>query len=365
MHQLIHKFQGYTREQCFLEDRLPFPINKRIRVLDYCVESVWDGVLSVSQSEEARCRIRRTTDYILLREVLNGVSLPDVCESLRLSKNTHPLHWAAMTGTFSQLYSSQENSRVNEVVNGMSPLFVACLFGEASAVQELLKRGAHADFTFSKWGISCLHIACWGQQSSRLCSLSQLCVQNLASFLRAVCKEGRHVSALLPTLMSRRYPEGGEEGDFASIVKALVSHGADVDCVTKDGLSPLFLLCENNNLEAVKVLVGEYDVKYDEVALLSSICNSNVEMCDLIVKNTKNVVLNTDVVWRWDENELDEIEGGDAMEDMFVSCVRNSVRSVFRYLQNHLSNLFAGAWESRDVTPLPVNQPMASKGQGA
>ncbi|KAL4224666.1 hypothetical protein ACF0H5_015363 [Mactra antiquata] len=33
------------------------------------------------------------------------------------------------------------------------------------------------------------------------------------------------------------------------------------------------------------------------------------------------------------------------------------------YLQNYVNDLFAGAWEKRDVTPLPVNQPLASKSQ--
>ncbi|XP_048121401.1 2-hydroxyacyl-CoA lyase 2 isoform X2 [Alosa alosa] len=33
------------------------------------------------------------------------------------------------------------------------------------------------------------------------------------------------------------------------------------------------------------------------------------------------------------------------------------------YLQNHLSNLFAGAWESRDVSPLPVQIPQATDDQ--
>lgn len=34
-----------------------------------------------------------------------------------------------------------------------------------------------------------------------------------------------------------------------------------------------------------------------------------------------------------------------------------------RYLENHLNNLFAGAWESRDVSPLPVDIPQASDDQ--
>uniref|UniRef100_A0A8C4TB48 2-hydroxyacyl-CoA lyase 2 n=1 Tax=Erpetoichthys calabaricus TaxID=27687 RepID=A0A8C4TB48_ERPCA len=33
------------------------------------------------------------------------------------------------------------------------------------------------------------------------------------------------------------------------------------------------------------------------------------------------------------------------------------------YLQNHLSNLFAGAWEPRDISPLPVHIPQATKQQ--
>lgn len=35
----------------------------------------------------------------------------------------------------------------------------------------------------------------------------------------------------------------------------------------------------------------------------------------------------------------------------------------FRYLENHLSNLFAGAWETRDVSPLPVDIPQATNDQ--
>ena len=35
-----------------------------------------------------------------------------------------------------------------------------------------------------------------------------------------------------------------------------------------------------------------------------------------------------------------------------------------RYLNNHLSNLFAGAWEPKDVTPLKLDIPMASQSQG-
>lgn len=35
----------------------------------------------------------------------------------------------------------------------------------------------------------------------------------------------------------------------------------------------------------------------------------------------------------------------------------------FRYLNNHLMNLFAGAWEPRDVSPLPVDIPHATDEQ--
>ncbi|KAH9491389.1 hypothetical protein Btru_052296 [Bulinus truncatus] len=38
-------------------------------------------------------------------------------------------------------------------------------------------------------------------------------------------------------------------------------------------------------------------------------------------------------------------------------------RVVNWYLNNHMTNLFAGAWEDRDKTPLPVNIPRASKSQ--
>lgn len=32
-----------------------------------------------------------------------------------------------------------------------------------------------------------------------------------------------------------------------------------------------------------------------------------------------------------------------------------------RYLQNYIRNLFAGAWEPRDVSPLPVQVPLATE----
>jgi len=35
-----------------------------------------------------------------------------------------------------------------------------------------------------------------------------------------------------------------------------------------------------------------------------------------------------------------------------------------RYLQNYVDDLFAGAWEKREVSPLPVNIPHASHSQG-
>ena len=38
-------------------------------------------------------------------------------------------------------------------------------------------------------------------------------------------------------------------------------------------------------------------------------------------------------------------------------------RVVNWYLNNHLSNLFAGAWEPRDCSPLPVDIPKASSSQ--
>ncbi|XP_074659901.1 2-hydroxyacyl-CoA lyase 2-like [Tubulanus polymorphus] len=38
-------------------------------------------------------------------------------------------------------------------------------------------------------------------------------------------------------------------------------------------------------------------------------------------------------------------------------------RIINWYLQNHLNNLFAGAWEPRDVKPLPVDIPRATKSQ--
>lgn len=36
---------------------------------------------------------------------------------------------------------------------------------------------------------------------------------------------------------------------------------------------------------------------------------------------------------------------------------------LVRYLNNHLMNLFAGAWETRDVSPLPVDIPQATDNQ--
>lgn len=36
----------------------------------------------------------------------------------------------------------------------------------------------------------------------------------------------------------------------------------------------------------------------------------------------------------------------------------------YRYLQNYVDDLFAGAWEKRDVTPLPPSLPMATDAQG-
>lgn len=36
----------------------------------------------------------------------------------------------------------------------------------------------------------------------------------------------------------------------------------------------------------------------------------------------------------------------------------------FRYLMNHLNNLFAGAFEMRDMSPIPVNQQKATPSQG-
>lgn len=35
----------------------------------------------------------------------------------------------------------------------------------------------------------------------------------------------------------------------------------------------------------------------------------------------------------------------------------------WRYLNNHLMNLFAGAWETRDLSPLPVDIPLATHTQ--
>ena len=37
---------------------------------------------------------------------------------------------------------------------------------------------------------------------------------------------------------------------------------------------------------------------------------------------------------------------------------------ISRYLMNHLNNLFAGAFESRDMSPIPVNQQKATPSQG-
>jgi len=35
-----------------------------------------------------------------------------------------------------------------------------------------------------------------------------------------------------------------------------------------------------------------------------------------------------------------------------------------RYLQNHIDDMFAGAWEPSQVTPLPPHLPIASLSQG-
>lgn len=48
-----------------------------------------------------------------------------------------------------------------------------------------------------------------------------------------------------------------------------------------------------------------------------------------------------------------------------VTCLNSCYGLVlfFRYLSNHLMNLFAGAWEPRDVSPLPVDIPYATDEQ--
>lgn len=48
---------------------------------------------------------------------------------------------------------------------------------------------------------------------------------------------------------------------------------------------------------------------------------------------------------------------------MHISC-SHPMDHVYRYLSNYMANLFAGAWEPRDTSPLPVNIPMPSKSQG-
>ena len=37
---------------------------------------------------------------------------------------------------------------------------------------------------------------------------------------------------------------------------------------------------------------------------------------------------------------------------------------LISYLNTYVNNIFAGAWEKRELKPLPVNQPMASDDQG-
>ena len=48
--------------------------------------------------------------------------------------------------------------------------------------------------------------------------------------------------------------------------------------------------------------------------------------------------------------ELGMKSGGSGLVPMIINW----------YLNNYFANLFAGAWEKRDVGPLPVSQPMAS-----
>ena len=41
-----------------------------------------------------------------------------------------------------------------------------------------------------------------------------------------------------------------------------------------------------------------------------------------------------------------------------------TIQSVFRYLTTYINNMFAGAFdEKRDMSPLPVTQPMAQPSQ--
>lgn len=47
-----------------------------------------------------------------------------------------------------------------------------------------------------------------------------------------------------------------------------------------------------------------------------------------------------------------------------ILVFHSSVLFCFRYLQNYVDDLFAGAWEKRDTTPLPVSQPKATDAQG-
>ena len=40
------------------------------------------------------------------------------------------------------------------------------------------------------------------------------------------------------------------------------------------------------------------------------------------------------------------------------------ILGVARYLQNYVDNIFSGAWEPRETTPLPVDIPMPTLEQG-
>jgi len=126
---------------------------------------------------------------------------------------------------------------------GQTPLHIAAYVGNAPLVELLLKKGAHTG-SADKNGRNPLHLAAWGNHLKVVEML-------LAAGASA---DHRDSAAFTPLHLAVTKRE-----DTSNTLRALISHGADVNARERSGETPLFYA---RNIETVKTLIASgADVK--------------------------------------------------------------------------------------------------------
>ncbi|XP_038658636.1 ankyrin repeat and SOCS box protein 9-like isoform X1 [Scyliorhinus canicula] len=183
-----------------------------------------------------------------------------------------PLHDAAIHGRLVSLRQliSQGHSANLQTMNRVSPLHEACLGGHTACVKYLLENGAKVNIATVDWNTP-LYNACY--------SGSEACV-NLLLQQGAEPLGGCTLASPIHEAVKRGYTK---------CMTTLLNHGVPVDCSVTHLGTPLYVACENHQMDCVRNLLSSGAAvnisKNFESPLHVATRNSDTQLVNLLLEH--------------------------------------------------------------------------------